>query len=255
MSSSVGSDVNDVISGHSLSGNHDERYLYAADVSSPHHCEDESSIDQYVSLSFARLHRLFPSAGVLKQSAYSKHSSILCSVCACYRSCQLFSTDYCCSPLTKHPNRQVCDSCIHQHVLSRLYSCLTSTVACPELCCSARLSQSAICDILLKYKSHDLLDEYLREQQWEGKSDEWIKRFAARCPGCDIPIEKNGGCDEMICIRCQTHFYWSRAKRHFHEGKNFVYQSVFIIHPSIVGIILLLVLLVFLLTLVVLFRK
>ena len=67
--------------------------------------------------------------------------------------------------------------------------------------------------MLLKFDSHALLDDYLREQQWQGKSEEWINRFALRCPGCESPIEKNGGCDEMLCIRCQTHFYWSKARR------------------------------------------
>ncbi|CAF0719027.1 unnamed protein product [Adineta steineri] len=182
-------------------------------------------------------------AGVLKKSSYQRYSSILCSVCSCYRSCQLFTTNYCCSPLTKHRKRQVCDSCIHQHVLSKLYSCLTSCISCPEFNCSANLSQSAICDILLKYRSNDLLNDYLREQQWEGKNDEWIKRFATRCPGCNAPIEKNGGCDEMICIRCQTHFYWSRAKRYFYETIKHQHQSFYIIHPVVDGVILVFVLL------------
>ncbi|UJR29257.1 hypothetical protein I4U23_010471 [Adineta vaga] len=192
-------------------------------------------------------------SSVLKKSSCSRFTSILCAVCSCYRSSQLFATDYCCSTLTKHYKRQVCDSCLHQHVLSQLYSCLTSSIVCPELRCVGKLSQLAICDILLKYKSQDLLNDYLREQQWEGKSDEWIKRFAARCPGCDIPIEKNGGCDEMICIRCQTHFYWSKAKRYVHEMKMFEYQSFFILHPYIGGSILILILLVLILATVIYF--
>jgi len=177
----------------------------------------------------------------LKKSSYPKHLTIkknLCSVCLCYRSSQLFSTNYCCSSLKKHGQRRVCDTCVHQHILSKLYSCLTSSVTCPELNCSINLSQSVICDILLKYESNQLLNEYLFEQQWQGKSDEWIKRFATRCPGCHVPIEKNGGCDEMICIRCQTHFYWSKAKRYFQANKKYQYQSFFVIHPLISGIII-----------------
>ncbi|CAF2710087.1 unnamed protein product [Rotaria sp. Silwood2] len=164
----------------------------------------------------------YPSIGVLKTSSYSKFNSnirILCSACLCYRSPELFSTNYCCSSLKRHVRRQVCDSCVHQHILSKLYSCLTSCITCPELNCSLYLSQSVICDILLKYESNELLNDYLCEQQWHGKSDEWIKRYTTCCPGCYVPIEKNGGCDEMICIRCQTHFYWSKAKRNFPENK------------------------------------
>lgn len=173
--------------------------------------------------------------GVIKKSSYSKNftiKKILCSVCFCYRLSSLFSTNYCCSTSKKHVRRQVCDTCVHQHVLSKLYSCLTSSITCPEMNCLVIYSSSIICEILLKYQSHQLLNDYLREQQWQGKSDEWIKRFAARCPGCNVPIEKNGGCDEMICIRCQTHFYWSKAKRYFQTTKKSEYQSFYIIHPS-----------------------
>ena len=144
----------------------------------------------------------------------SRHNAkVLCSVCYCYRSSSLFATDYCCSPSTKHSTRQICDTCLHQHILSKLYSCLTTSILCPEVNCRAHLPPGVICHMLLKFDSHALLDDYLREQQWQGKSEEWINRFALRCPGCESPIEKNGGCDEMLCIRCQTHFYWSKARR------------------------------------------
>ena len=153
---------------------------------------------------------------MLKRSCWPKSRNdchILCAVCFCYRSPQLFATTYCCSPLTAHATRQVCDTCLHQHVVSKLYSCLTSYISCPEIDCQAKLSHPVICHLLLKYDSHTLLDDYLREVQWQGKSDEWIRRFATRCPGCQVPIEKNGGCDEMLCVHCQTHFYWSKARR------------------------------------------
>ena len=31
-------------------------------------------------------------------------------------------------------------------------------------------------------------------------------------PHCQVPIEKNMGCDHMFCIRCQRSFNWSDAK-------------------------------------------
>jgi len=193
----------------------------------------------------------------LKKPSYPKCltiKKIFCSVCSCYRSSQLFSTNYCCSSITKHVKRQVCDTCVHQHVLSKLYSCLKSSVTCPERNCLNNFSPSAICDILLKYKSNQLLNDYLYEQQWQGKSEEWIKRFATRCPGCNVPIEKNGGCDEMICIRCQTHFYWSKAKRYVQTNKKYEDQSFFVIHPLIDGIILVIFLLFLILSTVIYFK-
>ncbi|CAF0868638.1 unnamed protein product [Rotaria sp. Silwood1] len=197
-----------------------------------------------------------PLTGILKTS-YSKFNSnirILCSVCLCYRSYVLFSTNYCCSSLKKHVQRQVCDSCVHQHILSKLYSCLASCIICPEFNCSLYLSSSAICDILLKYESNELLNDYLCEQQWQGKSDEWIKRYTLRCPGCYVPIEKTGGCDEMICIRCQTHFYWSKVKRNMSENKKQRLKSFSVIHPSIV-VIIFVIFLVFLIVATVIYYK
>ena len=116
------------------------------------------------------------------------------------------------------------------------------------------LTPSVICDLLLKYDSNQLLNDYLREQQWQGKSEEWINRFAARCPGCSIPIEKNGGCDEMICARCQTHFYWSKAKRYLQTTKKSLQRSFVLFHPLMDGIILVVFLLCIILSIVIYFR-
>ena len=31
------------------------------------------------------------------------------------------------------------------------------------------------------------------------------------CPKCNIPIEKNGGCDHMYCTQCRTRYNWSAS--------------------------------------------
>jgi hypothetical protein len=156
------------------------------------------------------------------------NSKILCSVCYTYQPCPLFSTNYCCSSVTKHVTRQICDLCVHQYITSILSSCITSSISCPEFNCRANLSETVICHILLKYEDDVILNDYLREQQWQGKNEEWIKRFTLRCPGCNIPIEKNGGCDEMICSQCQIHFYWSKASRYNESIKKLKQKSFFV---------------------------
>jgi hypothetical protein len=60
---------------------------------------------------------------------------------------------------------------------------------------------------LSKYNNHDLLNNYLREQRWKGKSEEWIQRFTLQYPGCNTHIQKNGGCNRMICSQCKKFFY------------------------------------------------
>ena len=39
-------------------------------------------------------------------------------------------------------------------------------------------------------------------------SDMWEEFFATRCPGCNIPITKNGGCPHMTCRKCNYEFCW-----------------------------------------------
>ena len=41
-------------------------------------------------------------------------------------------------------------------------------------------------------------------------SEWWITKNAKRCPGpgCNVPIQKNTGCNHMTCTSCGTHFCW-----------------------------------------------
>jgi hypothetical protein len=78
------------------------------------------------------------------------------------------------------------DTCVHQHIVSRLDSCLTNRVTCPEFGCRAIISLSVIHDILF--------NDCLRVYHWQGKSEKWIQLFTLRCPGSNLPIEKNGEC-------------------------------------------------------------
>lgn len=36
----------------------------------------------------------------------------------------------------------------------------------------------------------------------------WIEANTHNCPGCDGPIEKNGGCNHMVCLTCRKEFCW-----------------------------------------------
>ena len=37
----------------------------------------------------------------------------------------------------------------------------------------------------------------------------WIKKNTTRCPPpCNIPIEKNDGCDHMTCTQCKAEWCW-----------------------------------------------
>jgi len=45
-----------------------------------------------------------------------------------------------------------------------------------------------------------------RLRRERGKADtQWMQRNTQRCPGCSAVVQRNGGCNHMIC-RCGTHF-------------------------------------------------
>jgi hypothetical protein len=48
-----------------------------------------------------------------------------------------------------------------------------------------------------------------------------IENSTRLCPNlkCQVPIEKNEGCDHMYCIRCKTPFNWSDAQDQTSETK------------------------------------
>ncbi|ODQ81057.1 hypothetical protein BABINDRAFT_20715, partial [Babjeviella inositovora NRRL Y-12698] len=51
-------------------------------------------------------------------------------------------------------------------------------------------------------------------QQWIAKCKDdsetanWISSHTNNCPKCESAIEKNGGCNHMVCKSCQTEFCW-----------------------------------------------
>uniref|UniRef100_A0A3Q3E5S7 RING-type domain-containing protein n=1 Tax=Labrus bergylta TaxID=56723 RepID=A0A3Q3E5S7_9LABR len=59
-----------------------------------------------------------------------------------------------------------------------------------------------------RYGRSGLLDtvaEYL--------SEDWITFNSKHCPHCFCRIEKNGGCNMMICTKCRQRFCWACLTR------------------------------------------
>jgi hypothetical protein len=46
------------------------------------------------------------------------------------------------------------------------------------------------------------------------RDEGWLARNTKPCCGCGAPIQKNGGCNHMICSRCRRHFCWVRHLLH-----------------------------------------
>jgi len=124
--------------------------------------------------------------------ARRKGAPLRCSVCYCYRSLAAFSMRRC-SSCSAHQRRSVCDSCVHMHVINILYACITSSVTCPESNCKALLSVNTVRALLNEFGSKKLRQELDKARKWEGKSEEWIKTYAAYCPQCKVgyPVMPN----------------------------------------------------------------
>jgi len=63
------------------------------------------------------------------------------------------------------------------------------------------------------FKNSKFLSEVVKARQFvEFSFVSWAKTAdLRRCPGCNTPIEKNGGCDHMLCRSCNKSFNWSGA--------------------------------------------
>lgn len=100
--------------------------------------------------------------------------------------------------------------------LSPVYkdSCTSSTVLCKcgkLFCfkCGKDDHMPATCNmaefwnqIYAKYKTgHDTFRELI-------ESERWIQHFTEKCPKCQSPIEKNGGCNQISCQKCKHLFCW-----------------------------------------------
>ncbi|CAF3380554.1 unnamed protein product [Rotaria socialis] len=106
----------------------------------------------------------------------------------------------------------ICDSCLHKHILNSISKSFINPVFCPGLACRAKLNEITIRKALVPFGYQSLWDDYVLRSNWSGTSKEWIEHFAVKCPCCRVPIEKNGGCDYMVCRQCALHFNWMQAK-------------------------------------------
>eukprot|EP00405_Crypthecodinium_cohnii_P043822 CAMPEP_0206585596 /NCGR_PEP_ID=MMETSP0325_2-20121206/36512_1 /ASSEMBLY_ACC=CAM_ASM_000347 /TAXON_ID=2866 /ORGANISM="Crypthecodinium cohnii, Strain Seligo" /LENGTH=413 /DNA_ID=CAMNT_0054093175 /DNA_START=180 /DNA_END=1417 /DNA_ORIENTATION=- len=58
----------------------------------------------------------------------------------------------------------------------------------------------------------------------EKATDEWINKYAQRCPRCQASITRSGGCNHMICSPCGQHFCYVCGKDwnlHFKQAGGF----------------------------------
>jgi hypothetical protein len=133
---------------------------------------------------------------IICQASYSPSSSIIPRSSSC----------------NSLPQHAICDSCLHKHIFTVISKDITNQIICPAQGCNTELPRITIQTALSAFGYQNLWEEYVFKSNWRGTSNQWIKRFTVKCPGCRVPIEKNGGCDHMVCRQCHLHFNWNQAK-------------------------------------------
>ena len=60
----------------------------------------------------------------------------------------------------------------------------------------------------------DMLKKWLKKCRDDSETLNWVKTNTKCCPACDTPIEKNGGCNHMVCRSegCKAEFCWTCLK-------------------------------------------
>eukprot|EP00658_Telonema_sp_P-2_P080462 TRINITY_DN8011_c0_g1_i1.p1 TRINITY_DN8011_c0_g1~~TRINITY_DN8011_c0_g1_i1.p1 ORF type:complete len:226 (-),score=34.26 TRINITY_DN8011_c0_g1_i1:39-716(-) len=52
------------------------------------------------------------------------------------------------------------------------------------------------------------MKSWMDKEKDDGETVNWLLINTKPCPGCNNPIEKNGGCNHMTCNKCRHEFCW-----------------------------------------------
>uniref|UniRef100_A0AC34FC49 RBR-type E3 ubiquitin transferase n=1 Tax=Panagrolaimus sp. ES5 TaxID=591445 RepID=A0AC34FC49_9BILA len=102
--------------------------------------------------------------------------------------------------------------------------CLTS--GCQAVQCKCGTFFCFLCN----HEAHEpvpcsIIKRWIKKCEGDSLTMKWISSSTKDCPKCGIPIEKNGGCNRMVCKNnsCNFQFCWSCLKDwnvHGYEGAN-----------------------------------
>ncbi|CAE7183855.1 ARI5, partial [Symbiodinium microadriaticum] len=88
---------------------------------------------------------------------------------------------------------------------------LTVRCACGyTFCSSCKLPgghEPCTCEQIAEWKAvhGDFVGAQEQRQRQQDRAESWVRRNAQHCPGCRAIVQRNGGCNHMVC-RCGTHF-------------------------------------------------
>ena len=94
-----------------------------------------------------------------------------------------------------------CHNCFSKQLERRICQSQCENITC--IGCGGQLNSDNILELLRMVKRLDLFNLYE-----ECLSNAWIQRNTRKCPGCHASIQKDGGCEHMVCI-CSQKFNWT----------------------------------------------
>jgi len=98
--------------------------------------------------------------------------------------------------LTHCPNAK-CDLTICNIGVCDKINCKCGSIFCFK--CSEEYHYPATCAIMTKW---------LKKCNSDSDNALWLMENTKSCPQCDTPIQKNGGCNHMVCNQCKYQFCW-----------------------------------------------
>lgn len=89
--------------------------------------------------------------------------------------------------------------------------CICGTIFC--FLCGDNWHEPVKCDLIRKWK---------KKCDDDSETSHWIAANTKECPKCHVTIEKNGGCNHMICknSECKTEFCWVCLGTWHHHGSS-----------------------------------
>ena len=146
----------------------------------------------------------------------TKKISRTCAVCLDNQQLTQFDSER--TPACRHMKRNVCDSCLFQHVRQQIQITFTDEISCPEGNCQRRLDHHTVRNILLLGGDQQLIERYDRSvvlRQLE-QMEEFI--WCAN-PTCRAGQLNEGGIANtiVVCYHCQQKTCFQHRIQ-WHEG-------------------------------------
>ncbi|KAH9628321.1 hypothetical protein HF086_018253 [Spodoptera exigua] len=92
---------------------------------------------------------------------------------------------------------------------------LGQTIACAAHACDILVDDATVMRLVrdprvkLKYQ-HIITNSFVEKCDDDSETSNWIAANTKECPKCNVTIEKDGGCNHMVCKNqnCKADFCW-----------------------------------------------